>query len=112
MIEFCSPDQRNILTRSLEDPVALLELVDDRNGTFVAQACLGHLHQPATLLTIVTSLHGKVGHLGCTQHGTFFLQRLVEVLGPGTEAAMLLHEDILANINILVISEVRKGLYK
>ena len=44
--------------------------------------------------------------MGCTQHGTFFLQKLVEVLGGKTGPAYLLHEDILINISTLVMSEV------
>jgi hypothetical protein len=58
---------------------------------------------------MVTALRGRAGALGCTQHGTFFLQRLVEVLVAGEGVACsLLQEDILASIGSLVISEVRR----
>ena len=56
---------------------------------------------------MVTVLKGQAGALGCTQHGTFFLQRLV-VLGAEGAACSLLQEDILASIGSLVISEVRR----
>ena len=107
LIENLSSEQCRLLTQQLEDPSTLLYLVSDQCGTFVAQTCLTRLSkQPAALLVIVTSLQGKVGELGCTQHGTFFLQKLVEVLGGKTGPAYLLHEDILLNISTLVMSEV------
>ena len=107
LLEFSSPEHQRLLTRQLEDPATLLDLVGDQSGTFVAQACLAHLaKQPAALLAIVISLQGKTGELGCTQHGTFFLQKLVEVLGGEAGPAYLLHEDILASTSVLVFSEV------
>jgi hypothetical protein len=107
LLESCSPEQHLLLTRHLEDPATLLELVGDKFGTFVAQACLAHLSKhPAALLAIVTGLQGKAGRLGCTQHGTFFLQRLVEVLGGEVGPAYLLHEDILGSLSMLIVSEV------
>ena len=107
LIENLSSEQCRLLTQQLEDPSTLLCLVSDQSGTFVAQACLTRLSkQPGALLVIVTSLQGKAGELGCTQHGTFFLQKLVEVLGGKTGPAYLLHEDILINISTLVMNEV------
>merc|ERR1712080_372620 len=78
----------------------------DQSGTFVAQACLARLtDQSPALHSIVTSLQGKAGQLGSTQQGTFFLQKLVEVLGGETGPAYLLQEDILVNIGTLCMSE-------
>ena len=55
------------------------------------------------------ALKGKTGELGCTPHGTFFLQRLVEVVGEGGKGvAILLHEDVLASIGGLAFSEVSR----
>jgi len=72
----------------------------------VAQACLARLtDQSPALHSIVTSLQGKAGQLGSTQQGTFFLQKLVEVLGGETGPAYLLQEDILVNIGTLCMSE-------
>ena len=46
-----------------------------RFGTFVAQACLGHLAANSrALMKIVAGLQGGAGVMGATQHGTFFLQ--------------------------------------
>ena len=107
LMEFCSSEQHRLVTGQLEDPSTLLSLVCDQCGTWVAQACLARLsNQPPTLLAIVTSLQGKTGQVGCTQQGTFFLQKLVEVLGGEAGPAYLLHEDILINISTLIISEV------
>jgi hypothetical protein len=109
LLQSGSPEQRRQLARQLEEPVTLLLLVGDRSGTFVAQACLGHLaRDKAALVGMVTALKGQAGALGCTQHGTSFLQRLVEVLGAEGAACSLLQEDILASIGSLVISEVRR----
>ena len=110
-MEHGSPEQRRQLARQLEDPATLLQLVGDRSGTFVAQACLGNIAMDkAALVGLVTALQGRAGALGCTQHGTFFLQRLVEVLGAAEGAACVMHEDILANIGSLVTCEVSHWL--
>ena len=55
---------------------------------------------------MVTALLGRTGQLGCTQQGTFFLQRLVEGVGGEVGAALLLHEDILDSVGMLAVSEV------
>ena len=107
MLDRSSPEQCRCITGLLEDPSTLLELVENRNGTFVAQACLSHLApHPASLLAMVIAVQGKTGQLGCTQEGTFFLQRLVEVLGQSKGVAFLLQEDILTNIDLLATNEV------
>jgi hypothetical protein len=107
LLERGSPEQRRQLARQLEEPATLRQLVGDRSGTFVAQACLGNIaSDKAALVGLVTALQGRAGALGCTQHGTFFLQRLVEVLGSAKGAVCVLHEDILASIGSLVTCEV------
>merc|ERR1719319_115616 len=95
LLEYTTGEQRQQLVRLLGVPATILLLATDRFGTYVAQAGLGHLAANApALLAIVRALKGKTGQLGCTPHGTFFLQRLVEVVGEGGKGvAILLHED-------------------
>jgi len=109
MLEFSSPDQQRSITSLLCNTKTLLTLASDRHGTYVAQACLPHLTpNPTALLALVTSVQGYTAMLGQHQCGTFFLQRLVGVLSthyPGSGAACLLQEDILASLSQLVITE-------
>ena len=110
LLEFSSPEQRRQLARHLEDPVTLRHLVGDKFGTFVAQACLGHMSpEPSAPRKIVKALRGRVGLLGSSQQGTFFLQRLLEVLEGLENAEMAtcyLHEEVLCSIDVLAFSEV------
>ena len=110
LIEFCSPEQRGQLAQHLEDPATLRHLVGDKFGTFVAQACLGHVSPESSApRRMVKALRGRVGLLGCSQHGTFFLQRLIELLSSRENAEMAscyLHEEVLSSIDVLALSEV------
>merc|ERR1719318_2480996 len=109
LLEFSSPDQQRSITSLLCNTKTLLTLASDRHGTYVAQACLPHLTpNPTALLVLVTSVQGYTAMLGQHQCGTFFLQRLVGVLSthyPGSGAACMLQEDILASMSQLVITE-------
>ena len=109
MLEFSSPDQQRSITSLLCNTKTILALASDRHGTYVAQACLPHLTpNPTALLSLVNSLLGYTAMLGQHQCGTFFLQRLVGVLSthyPGSGAACLLQEDILASLSQLVVTE-------
>ena len=105
MLEYSSPDQQRSITRLLCSTKNLLTLASDRLSICVAQACLPHLTpNPTTLLALVN----YTAMLGQHQYGIFFLQRLVGVLSthyPGSGAACLLQEDILASLSQLVITE-------
>merc|ERR1719186_1621934 len=114
MLEFSSVDQRRSITSLLCNTRTLLTLAADRHGTYVAQACLPHLTpSPTSLLALVNSILGYTATLGQHQCGTFFMQRLVGVLTthyPGSGAACLLQEDILASLPQLVITEAGSRL--
>jgi len=114
MLEFSSVDQRRSITSLLCNTKTLLTLAADRHGTYVAQACLPHLtSSPASLLALVNSILGYTATLGQHQCGTFFMQRLVGVLTthyPGSGAACLLQEDILASLPQLVTTEAGSRL--
>jgi len=109
LLEFCSPEQQRSLTNLLCAGKTLLTLATDRNGTYVAQACLSHLTPHTTdLLSLVNAVLGNTVKLGQHQCGTFFLQRLVGILSthyPGSAVTSFLQEDILANIAQVVTTE-------
>ena len=72
------------------------------------QACLRHLsRQPNLLQTIVMSVAGRTVELAQDQSGTYFLQRLMGVLGHHTDTISLhlMMEDIIRNIGQLVVTE-------
>ena len=46
-----------------------------------------------------------MGQLGSNLHGSFFLQKFLEVAS-GKETYFILQEEILANIRLLVFTEV------
>merc|ERR1719508_236231 len=114
MLEFSSPDQRRSITSLICNTKTLLTLAGDHHGTYVAQACLPHLTpSPTSLLALVNSILGYTATLGQHQCGTFFMQRLVGVLTthyPGSGAACLLQEEILASLPQLVTSEAGSRL--
>ena len=114
MLEFSSPDQRRSITSLICNTKTLLTLAGDRHGTYVAQACLPHLTpSPTSLLALVNSILGYTATLGQHQCGTFFMQRLAGVLTthyPGSGAACLLQEDILASLPQLVTTEAGSRL--
>ena len=109
LLEFSSPEQQRSLTNLLCAGKTLLTLATDRNGTYVAQACLSHLTPHTTdLLSLVNAVLGNSVKLGQHQCGTFFLQRLVGILCthyPGSAVTCLLLEDILANMAQVVTTE-------
>ena len=78
----------------------------DKFGTFVAQESLGHLlRTPGAVLGIVKAIQGKIEELGTNLHYSFFIQKLLAT-AHGSLAAVLLQEEILANIHQLGFNEV------
>ena len=88
-----------------EEPAALINLAMDKFGTFVAQESLPHVVESSAVLLLVKAIKERMCQLGSNLHGSFFLQKLLEVAsGKGT--FFILQEEILVNIRLLVFTEV------
>ena len=72
----------------------------------MAQESLPHVVESSAVLLLVKAIRETMGQLGSNLHGSFFLQKFLEVAsGKGT--FFILQEEILANIRLLVFTEVR-----
>ena len=102
----CNRVQLDQLTsRPREEPAALIKLAMDKFGTYVAQESLPHVVESTAVLSLVKTIRESIGQLGSNLHGSFFLQKFLEVAsGKGTY--FILQEEILANIRLLVFTEV------
>ena len=62
--------------------------------------------ESSAVLLLVKAIKERMCQLGSNLHGSFFLQKFLEVAsGKGTY--YILQEEILANIRLLAFSEVR-----
>merc|ERR1719394_1772674 len=106
----CNRVQLDQLTSHLtEEPAALIKLAIDKFGTFVAQESLPHVVESSAVLLLVKAIRETMGQLGSNLHGSFFLQKFLEVAsGKGTY--YILQEEILANIRLLVFTEAGSRL--
>ena len=103
----CSRDQLHQLTNYLrEKPATLIKLTMDKFGTFVAQESLPYVVESPQVLTVVKAIGERMGQLGSNLHASFFLQKFLEVAS-GKGIYYIVQEEILANIQLLVFSEVR-----
>merc|ERR1740139_1192726 len=62
----------------LENYRDLMSMLHSAHGTYVAQACLPFL-PPRTKTFIILAVRGQVVDLGRNQHGTYFLQKMVNL---------------------------------
>jgi len=106
----CNRVQLDQLTSHLrEEPAALIKLAMDKFGTFVAQESLPHVVESSVVLSLVKAIKERMGQLGSNLHGSFFLQKFLEVVsGKGTY--YILQEEILANTRLLVFTEAGSRL--
>merc|ERR1719495_1902503 len=107
---YCNRVQLDQLTSHLrEEPATLTKLAMDKFGTFVAQECLPYVVESSAALALVRAIKETMGQLGSNLHGSFFLQKFLEVAsGKGTY--YILQEEILANIRLLVFTEAGSRL--
>ena len=86
-----------------------LVLSTDRYGTYVAQACLSHMiGDLSALCTLVTSLLGHMSVIGKTQSGSYFLQRLADILithYKDSDVTGVFVEEVLTNMSQLIAVE-------
>jgi len=106
----CNRVQLDQLTSHLrEEPAALIKLAMDKFGTFVAQEGLPHVVESSAVLSLVKAITERMGQLGSNLHGSFFLQKFLEVAS-GKATFFILQEEILANIRLLVFTEAGSRL--
>jgi len=84
----------------LENYRDLMTMLRSPHGTHVAQACLPLL-PPRTYTFIINAVRGQVVDLGSDQHGTYFLQKMVDI-------GASLGEGIDGNNTSIIVMEILK----
>jgi len=102
-LSLADPAQQNSIVRLLGNQTTLLGLLRNKNGIYVAQACLP-LMSPQTAKVVVNSLRGHVLELGKNQCATHFLQQFLA--GQPATVVTPVIDEVLANVANLASDKV------
>merc|ERR1719186_2203884 len=87
----------SVLVIQLEKYHVLMNLLHSPHGTHVAQACIPLL-PPRTKAFIVNVVRGQVVNIGRNQHGTYFLQKMVDGNSMDGTGVNIIVEEILLHV--------------
>ena len=92
-----------MLTSQLERENTLLDLLKDKQGSFVVQRCLPYLKH-GTVTIIVSSLESFL-EVGCHPHSSFFLQEFFRMFS-GQDRVDILQDKVMDSLEMMMYNQV------